>query len=89
MRCAPLIYASIISLGPKRAIPAPFSPPSPRRPAQKTKQKKYSLIAHLVERAQAAGCYKVILDCAEQNIGYYEKCGLARKEVQMVRYFDR
>lgn len=47
------------------------------------------LIAHLLDHAKASGCYKVILDCAEHNIGYYEKCGLTRKEVQMVRYFDR
>ncbi len=30
------------------------------------------------------GCYKVILDCAEANVSFYEKCGLTRKEVQMV-----
>ena len=33
------------------------------------------------------GCYKVILDCAEANVPFYEKCGLTRKEVQMVRVF--
>ena len=31
------------------------------------------------------GCYKVILDCAEANIVFYEKCGLTRKEIQLVR----
>ena len=31
------------------------------------------------------GCYKVILDCAEANVVFYEKCGLTRKEIQMVR----
>ncbi len=30
------------------------------------------------------GCYKVILDCAEHNVAFYEKCGLTKKEVQMV-----
>ena len=35
--------------------------------------------------AKEAGCYKVILDCAEANAAFYEKCGLTRKEVQMVR----
>lgn len=34
--------------------------------------------------AKEAGCYKVILDCAENNVAFYEKCGLTRKEVQMV-----
>ena len=32
-------------------------------------------------------CYKVILDCAEHNIAFYEKCDFKRKEVQMVKYF--
>ena len=32
------------------------------------------------------GCYKVILDCAEENKGFYEKAGMRQKEVQMVRY---
>lgn len=34
---------------------------------------------------QEAGCYKVILDCSEDNVPFYEKCGLTRKEVQMVK----
>ncbi len=28
---------------------------------------------------------QVILDCSESNVSFYEKCGLVRKEVQMVR----
>lgn len=32
------------------------------------------------------GCYKVILDCSESNVAFYEKCGLTKKEVQMVKY---
>lgn len=43
------------------------------------------LIDELVRVARQQGCYKVILDCAEHNIPFYEKCGLSRKEVQMVR----
>lgn len=35
--------------------------------------------------AQELGCYKVILDCSEDNVPFYEKCGLTRKEVQMVK----
>lgn len=34
---------------------------------------------------QEAGCYKVILDCSEENVPFYEKCGLIKKEVQMVK----
>ena len=45
------------------------------------------MIARLVEEARASGCYKVILDCSEANVAFYEKCGLTRKEVQMVQYF--
>eukprot|EP00760_Papus_ankaliazontas_P023160 PhM_4_TR1960/c1_g1_i1/m.96284/K00621/GNPNAT1, GNA1; glucosamine-phosphate N-acetyltransferase len=30
-------------------------------------------------------CYKIILDCAESNQGFYEKCGFQRKEIQMRR----
>lgn len=37
--------------------------------------------------AEMVGCYKVILDCSEENQGFYEKCGLERKEVQMAKYF--
>ena len=43
------------------------------------------VVESLVEAAKAQGCYKVILDCAEANVPFYEKCGLVRKEVQMVR----
>ena len=42
------------------------------------------VIEALMEFAKEAGCYKVILDCAESNVAFYEKCGLTRKEVQMV-----
>jgi hypothetical protein len=42
------------------------------------------LIEELVRVAKQQGCYKVILDCAESNVAFYEKCGLSRKEVQMV-----
>ncbi len=44
------------------------------------------VIAEAVKVAAAlpnGPCYKVILDCAEHNVGFYEKCGFTRKEVQM------
>lgn len=37
-----------------------------------------------MDLAEEAGCYKVILDCAESNAAFYAKAGLSRKEVQMV-----
>jgi hypothetical protein len=45
----------------------------------------HRLIEALVDVARQRGCYKVILDCSEANQAFYEKCGLTRKEVQMVR----
>lgn len=45
------------------------------------------VIEALTEAAQKAGCYKIILDCSEENVPFYDKCGLTKKEVQMVRYF--
>jgi len=45
------------------------------------------LIAALCDAAQEEGCYKVILDCSEANQSFYEKSGLSRKEIQMVKYF--
>ena len=44
------------------------------------------LVGACAEAARGAGCYKVILDCSEANVPFYEKCGLVRKEVQMVQY---
>ena len=35
--------------------------------------------------ARAAGCYKVILDCSDDNVDFYAKAGFQRKEVHMVR----
>jgi len=32
------------------------------------------------------GCYKMILDCTEQNVPFYEKCDFKRKEIQMALY---
>lgn len=45
------------------------------------------LVRRLVQAARERGCYKVMLNCAEHRVGWYEHCGLQRKEVQMVRYF--
>ena len=47
------------------------------------------LLDRLTEMATASGCYKIILNCAQKNIGFYEKCGLVVKEVSMAKYLDR
>ena len=41
------------------------------------------LINHCVNIAKEKGCYKVILDCDEDNILFYEKCGFKTKGVCM------
>lgn len=38
---------------------------------------------HAVEQARAAGCYKVILDCSEENVPFYIKCGFNPHEIEM------
>lgn len=42
-----------------------------------------SLINELVKVAEINNCYKAILDCTEDNVAFYEKCGFARCEFQM------
>ena len=44
------------------------------------------LIDYLINVAQESNCYKVILDCDEQNVAFYEKCGMVKKGVQMALY---
>jgi|TARA_B110000977_G_scaffold107940_1_gene140581 glucosamine-phosphate N-acetyltransferase len=44
------------------------------------------IVRALMKVADQMGCYKVILDCSEDNQPFYEKCGLNRKEVQMACY---
>ncbi|SCU81323.1 LANO_0B02674g1_1 [Lachancea nothofagi CBS 11611] len=41
------------------------------------------LIQHLTKLAHDRGCYKVILDCDQKNVGFYEKCGYRRCGVEM------
>lgn len=37
----------------------------------------------LKTEAVAKGCYKMILDCSDKNIQFYERCGYKKHEVQM------
>lgn len=41
------------------------------------------LIACLIEEAALKGCYKIILDCSEKNVPFYEKAGFKQHELQM------
>lgn len=45
------------------------------------------VVTALVELARERKCYKVILDCADDNVPFYERCGFAPKERQMTLYF--
>lgn len=42
----------------------------------------------LIKIAHESGCYKVILDCSDDNVPFYQKCGLERKGAQMAVYFN-
>ena len=46
------------------------------------------IIEALTELAWINSCYKVILDCADKNVGFYEKCGYIRKGAQMAKYHE-
>ena len=45
------------------------------------------MINHLIETAKNLNCYKIILNCNESNVKFYEKCGFTKKELEMVIYF--
>lgn len=46
------------------------------------------LIRFLVAMAQQQNCYKVILDCSDNNIGFYKQCGLELLGNEMGVYFE-
>ncbi len=45
------------------------------------------MINYLIETAKNLNCYKIILNCNESNVKFYEKCGFTKKELEMVIYF--
>ena len=45
------------------------------------------LIKFLINIAKKYACYKVILNCSEDNILFYEKCGFNKKNIEMSIYF--
>ncbi|KAJ2392913.1 Glucosamine-phosphate N-acetyltransferase-like protein, partial [Coemansia sp. RSA 2611] len=53
---------------------------------QQGKRFGVTLVKQLLALANATGCYKTILDCDEDNVPFYEKCGMQRKSVQMALY---
>ncbi|CAG8508392.1 9951_t:CDS:2 [Dentiscutata heterogama] len=53
---------------------------------QQGKKLGLRIIQALKHIGAKTGCYKVILDCSEENVPFYEKCGFTRKECEMVWY---
>lgn len=45
-----------------------------------------SVVEQLKHLAWTSGCYKIVLNCVERNVGFYQRCGFSTKEVQMVLY---
>lgn len=34
------------------------------------------MMDEIIQRAKKLGCYKVVLLCKDENVGFYEKCGM-------------
>lgn len=45
------------------------------------------LVQDIIEKAKEQNCYKVILDCDEKKVPFYEKCGMKQKSIGMALYF--
>lgn len=45
------------------------------------------LVQKCIDYARIHDCYKIILNCSDENIPFYEKCGFSKKENEMVLYF--
>tara|TARA_B100000941_G_C28229663_1_gene410899 strand:- start:75 stop:527 length:453 start_codon:yes stop_codon:yes gene_type:complete len=44
------------------------------------------LLDNLINKSKNFGCYKIILNCHEKNIGFYEKAGFQQKNIEMSLY---
>lgn len=55
---------------------------------QQGKKLGLRIINALTEIGRAQGCYKIILDCSEHNVKFYEKCGFTRGGAEMVLKFQ-
>jgi len=47
------------------------------------------MINYLTEVGGQVGCYKCILDCDDEHVGFYEKCGYRRKGAEMAQYISK
>jgi len=55
--------------------------------SQRGKRLGLYVIETLKHIGKSMGCYKIILDCNDGNIAFYQKCGFEKKENEMVLYF--
>ena len=46
------------------------------------------IIEFLTSEAERLGCYKILLDCSDKNVGFYEKCEYLRKGAYMAKYLN-
>ena len=44
------------------------------------------IIESLIQISQECNCYKLILNCSEENVGFYEKNTFLKREIEMVKY---
>ncbi|KAI9319802.1 glucosamine 6-phosphate N-acetyltransferase-like protein [Dichotomocladium elegans] len=56
---------------------------------QRGKRLGIRLIDQLKYMSEELGCYKIILNCTQHNIPFYEKCDMKVAQVQMTRYLRR
>ncbi|KAF3160803.1 Glucosamine-phosphate N-acetyltransferase-like protein [Orbilia oligospora] len=56
---------------------------------QQGKKLGLRMINALDHIAEKAGCYKSILDCSENNRGFYEKCGFRFAGIEMAHYYNK
>lgn len=46
------------------------------------------MIDYLIKEAKQKNCYKVVLNCGEKNIPFYDKCGFKKTgEIEMLKDF--
>ncbi|KAJ3810298.1 acyl-CoA N-acyltransferase [Lentinula lateritia] len=54
--------------------------------SQQGKKLGLRIIQTLTGISENSGCYKTILNCSDENIPFYEKCGYQKKENEMAKY---
>ena len=47
------------------------------------------LMKKLIEIGREEGCYKIVLNCNQENVGYYKKLGFIEKGTEMSLYLQK